>query len=242
MPIDPEKTALTPSAVDYVTSAAKAALGTIPFAGSLFVELAGTFIPNQRIDRIAKFAGELETRLGSLEQNFVRSQLKDEGFSDLLEEGLRQAARSLSDERRQYIAALVTNSLSSDDIEYQESKHLLRILGELNDVEIIWLRVYREPTMGGDQEFRTKHKDVIDHVVATFGASQDILDKSSLQKSYKDHLVQVGLLEPEYRIDMKTKQPEFDNFTGAQKIRGFRLTSLGRLLLREIGLGKENAP
>jgi hypothetical protein len=41
---------------------------------------------------------------------------------------------------------------------------------------------------------------------------------------------------------MKTKQPEFDQFTGAQKIRSYRLTSLGRLLLREIGLGENNAP
>jgi len=241
MPVDSERTSLTPTTVDYVASAVKAALGTIPFAGSLFAELAGVVIPNQRIDRITKFAGELEARLGSLEQNFVGTQLKDEGFSDLLEEGLRQAARSLSDERRQYIATLITNSLSSDDIEYQESKHLLRILGELNDVEIIWLRFYREPIMGGDQEFRTRHKDVIKPVSATLGASQDILDKAALGKSYKDHLVQLGLLEPEYRLDMKTKQPEFDNFTGAQKIRNYRLTSIGRLLLREIGLGKGNA-
>ncbi len=37
--------------MDYVASAAKAALGVVPFAGSLLVELAGTVIPNQRINR-----------------------------------------------------------------------------------------------------------------------------------------------------------------------------------------------
>ena len=42
--------------LDYVASAAKAALSAVPFAGSLFAELAGTVIPNQRIDRIIKFA------------------------------------------------------------------------------------------------------------------------------------------------------------------------------------------
>jgi hypothetical protein len=32
---------------DYVTSAAKAVLGVVPFAGSLLAEVAGTIIPNQ---------------------------------------------------------------------------------------------------------------------------------------------------------------------------------------------------
>ena len=96
----------------------RASLGTVPFAGSLLVEAAGVIIPNQRIDRIAKFAKTLESKLSNLEQDFVRSQLTNENFTDLLEEGLRQAARSLSDERREYIASLIENSLSSEDIEY----------------------------------------------------------------------------------------------------------------------------
>lgn len=37
---------LNSQAVDYVTSAAKAVLGTVPFAGSLLAEVAGTIIPN----------------------------------------------------------------------------------------------------------------------------------------------------------------------------------------------------
>jgi hypothetical protein len=36
--------------VDYVTSAVKSALVNFPLVGSLLVELAGTIIPNQRID------------------------------------------------------------------------------------------------------------------------------------------------------------------------------------------------
>ena len=110
-------TPLNMQKVDYVLSAAKAALSCIPFAGSLLTELAGTIIPNQRIDRIANFAKSLETRISRIEQDFVNNQLKDESFTDLLEEGLRQAARSLTDERREYIAALISNSLTSKDIQ-----------------------------------------------------------------------------------------------------------------------------
>lgn len=242
MSANSEKTQLTPSTVDYVTAAAKAALGAIPFAGSLLVELAGTFIPNQRIDRITKFAMELEARLANLEKDYIRSELSDERFSDLLEEGLRQAARSLTDERRRYIAALIANSLSSPDIEYHESRHLLRILNDLNDLEVIWLRFYLHPTISGDKEFRSKHEAILSPVFATMGSSQDVLDKSSLQDSYKQHMVQLGLLQPEYRIDSRTKQPEYDSFTGGQKLKGYRLSPLGKLLLRQIDLAGNDAP
>jgi oligoendopeptidase F len=200
---------------DYVVSAAKAALGAVPFAGSLLSELAGTIVPNQRIDRIVKIAKVFDQRLAKLEQQFVLSELRNEEFSDLLEEGLRQAAHSLSEERREYISSLISSSLSSEDIAYQESKHLLRILDEINDVEIIWLRFFLHPIMGGDEEFRSKHKEVLKPISRVMGASQTVLDKGTLQESYKEHLIQLNLLE--------------------RKDKSFRLTSLGRLLLREIG-------
>ncbi len=106
---------------DYVASATKAALGLVPFAGSLLAEVAGTVIPNQRVDRLVKFAEVLEEKLRGLEQEFVRSQVNNENFTDLLEEGIRQAARSLSDERREHIASLIATSLSQEDIEYIEA-------------------------------------------------------------------------------------------------------------------------
>lgn len=202
--------------VDYVVSAAKAALGCVPFAGSLLTELAGAVIPNQRIDRIVNFAHALEARIVKIEQDFVKEQLYDESFTDLLEEGLRQAAHSLTDERREYIAALIANSLTSRDIEYFESKHLLKLLDELNDIEIIWLRFYCVITMGGDNEFREKHKAILKPITRVMGSPQPVRDKGTLQDSYKNHLGRLGLLE--------------------QDNKSFKLTSLGRLLLREIGL------
>lgn len=177
---------------DYVASAAKAALGAVPFAGSLLAELAGTVIPNQRIDRIVKFAKTLETRMCRIEQDFIKAQLKDESFTDLMEEGLRQAARSLTDERREYIAALISNSLSSQDIRYHESKHLLKLLDELNDVEVIWLRFYLVSVMNGDNEFREKHREILKSVTKVMSAPQSVRDKGTLQDSYKDHLARLG--------------------------------------------------
>jgi len=214
--------------VDYVTSAAKAALGAVPFAGSLLVELAGTVIPNQRIERIVKFAEALDRRLAELEQEFVRSQLTNENFSDLMEEGLRQAARSLSDERREYIASLIANSLRSEDIEYAESRHLLRLLGELNDVEIIWLRFYFNPVIDSDKEYREKHKEILAPVSPYRGGPPQLVDKSALQRSYRDHMAELGLLDRRYDVESSA-------FGTKLKAKGYELNSLGRLLLREIG-------
>ena len=221
---------------DYSVAATRGAANLIPIVGPVLAEVLGVVIPQQRIDRIAKFAAELERRLSSVEKNMLESQLNNGEFTDLIEEGFRQAARSLSDERRQYIASIITNSLSSENISYAESRHLLRILDEVNDIEIIWLCFYREPTMGGDEEFRETHKNVLEPVYATLGSSQETLDKSTLQESYKEHLFQRRLLERQYKINLKTKGPDFDRRTGIQKVRGYKITSLGRLFLREIGL------
>lgn len=205
--------------IDYIATALKAALGAVPYAGSLLSELIGTIIPNQRLDRLTKFAKSLETKISQIEKAFAQSQLKDDNFSDLFEEGFRQAARSLSDERREYIASIIANSLSSQDIEYMESKHLLRILDEINDVEVIWLRLYVVSTMGGDKEFREKHQDIIKPITRVMGTPQPVRDKGTLQDSYKQHLERLGLLK--------------------HNGKSYSLSPLGNLMLREIGLIKK---
>jgi hypothetical protein len=223
---------LNSDSADYVASAAKSALGIVPFAGNLLAEIAGNVIPNQRIDRIVKFAEALQERLSALEESVVKANLSNENFTDLVEESLRQASRSLSDERRSYISSMVVNSISSEDIEYFESKHLLRILGELNDIEVIWLRFYLNPVMSGDKEFREKHNHILNPIGARFGSAQPEIDKSTLQNSYKEHLASIGLLEKEIDMDTSSRGVKL-------KTKGYKITSLGRLLLRELGFSDE---
>lgn len=222
--------------VDYATLAIKSALVNFPLVGSLLVELAGTVIPNQRVDRIAKFVQYLEHRLLNLEQEFIQAQIHNEDFADLLEEGLRQATHSLTDERRKYIANIIASSLSSEVVNYIESKYLLRILNEINDIEVIWLRSFCIDTaiLKSDPDFRKRHKSLLQEVVVYMGAPCEVFDKQALQKSYKEHLTQLGLLKHRYKVDLKTKIPEYDSFTGAQEVNGYEITSLGALLLRQI--------
>ena len=223
------------TAIDYVASGAKSVLGIVPFVGSLLAEVAGSVIPNQRIDRIARFATALQGRIAHLEEQAVRGELKDEEFTELLEEALRQAARSTSDERREYLAAAIANSLTRNAIKHSETKHLLRIMGELSDVEIIWLRFYQNPVIEGDQEFRNKHAAVLERKNAYIGSSTDELDQYALQSNYRKHLVDLGLVTPVISKGRDGK-PEFDTFSGNFKISYHHTSPLGELLLRTIGL------
>lgn len=230
--------ALDIKSADYVATALRAVTSSVPIVGPLLSELAGVVVPNQRLERIAKFAEELDRRLRALEATYgITDRLGNEHFADLLEEGVRQAARSLSDDRRQYLAALIVNGLSAQDIEYSESRHLLRMLNELSDVEIIWLRSYWD----GTWEFSEQHQNVLARPEASMASPRNEQDhaarKTALQDSYKEHLCRLGLLERRYRVDIRTKQPKFDQ-DGVQEVDGYSVTLLGHLLLRQIGLGE----
>lgn len=225
--------------IDYVTAATKAVLGMVPFAGSLLAELAGTIIPNQRIDRISRFSVELEGRLSGMDQILIRTNLLDENFTDLLETTARQAAQALTKERLQYLASLVANGMDRERLSFIESKQILRLLGEINDVEVVWLRFYLHPYMSGDVEFREKHKMVLAPITAELGADQATRDKRALQTNYQQHLVSLGLLERPLQVDQKTGAPVYDRSTNDWKHKGHQLTSLGGLVLRQIGFPEE---
>jgi hypothetical protein len=220
---------------DYVTSAVKSLVGAVPFAGSLLTEIAGTIIPNQRMDRVIKFAAQLESKLAALEQDFVRSQLTNENFTDLMEEGLRQAARSLSDERREHIATLITKSLDPAGMSYADSRHFLRVLGEINDVEIIRLASHQYETFGAGEAYREKHEAILEPVTPTMGAGQDVVDKATLQNSYDAHLQQLGLLNPRYNTDRKTGQLQVGT-DGDLEVGSYSLSSFGWMLLRQLDI------
>src|SRR5690625_6804854 len=107
----PEKQELKNSSIDHVTSVVKGAIGVVPFAGPLLAEIAGTLIPNQRIDRLVKFSEEHSHRLKDVEENKVRTYLTDENFTDAIEESLRLAARSTSEIGRASCRSGVDRSL-----------------------------------------------------------------------------------------------------------------------------------
>ncbi len=223
------------AANDYVVLGVRAMVGAVPFAGSLLAELAGVVIPNQRIERIAKFAARLELRINGLEREAFSNRFSDEGFTELLEEALRQAARSTTDDRREYLASLVAHSLTSEEQGENDHRHLLRILGEINDTEVIWLRSYVGAYTGSTDTFRAVHEATLRPARATLSGPQEEADRQTLQESYLNHLAALGLLKRSLKLD-RNKQPEMDSSSRNFAYTSPGTTPLGRMLLRVIGL------
>lgn len=219
---------------DKIVATYKAVAGAVPVVGSFLSELGGSVIPNQRMDRLADFAKKLDAKLIGVEQDLLKAKLTDENFTDLAEETLHQTVRSTSDERREYLASLLANGMKQEKISAIESKHLLKILGQINDIEVVWLKAYFDWMWVGETEFTQKHEVILRPVGSYMGAPQELTDKESLQKSYKSHLAQLGLLRPRYTMD-RNSMPEFDMDRGL-KLSGYEITGLGQLLVRQIDL------
>lgn len=221
---------------DLLVSAAKSIVGVVPIAGSLLSELVGNLIPNQRIDRLSNYVKELDERLSKIPIEKINSLLRNEEFIDLIEEGFIQAARAISNERRKYISSIIYNGITDENIQINESKQLLKILSELNDIEIIWLRYFVISTLGGDEEFREKHKNILQKIYLHVGADDETRTKAAIQESYKEHLERLDLIFHNIRIDHKTNLPLFDKNTGKPQKTHSKITDLGRLMLKQIGL------
>jgi hypothetical protein len=225
--------------IDFLTSAAKSIVGAVPLAGSFLSELVGNIIPNQRIDRLTKYLKELDARFSKIPVERINFLLGNDDFVDLIEEGFVQASRATSEERRQYISSIVANGITDESISLLESKYLLKIIEELNDVEIIWLRSYFDPIHKRDKEFRDKHKNILTLISPDLSSDKETFRKSAFQNSYKEHLERLDLISHKIRVDHNTGLPEFDKYSGKTKTSYTEVTILGRLLLKQIGLINE---
>jgi hypothetical protein len=231
-----EKDSLENNKADLQAIIAKSILGAIPYCGPFLSELANNIIPNQRIDRIAKYVQKLELKISQIPIETINLLMNNDEFIDLIEEGYIQASRAISDERREYIAAIVANGIQEDTIKLYESKYLLKILSELNDIEIIWLRFYLFPTINGDIEYRERHKKVLKPKFGYINADNEALTDAAIQISYKEHLARLKLIDHKIKIDSSTNMPEYDVNTGHPKRHYTTITFLGRLLLKQTGI------
>lgn len=220
---------------DYIITGAKVLGAAVPF-GSVIAEIISCIIPDQRVDRIVKFLGRLDERVKPLEKA-VQEKLKTTGFTDLLEDGMFQAVRALTDERREYIINCLVNSLTPDELQHIHYKMLLDILSRLNDAEIITLKYYSMIASPEEQrEYWEKHRSIIFPPVVVSDTPPEVADKATIMGYQKEKLIQLGLLHPTFRKPSKGESPEFDLNTGMIKAYSYRVTQLGRLLIRVIGI------
>ena len=211
----------------------KGLAGYAPFIGPLLAESIGIAIPAQKLDRLITFVKVLNDKVKYIEEDVLKSKLNTEEITDLLEDALIQASRAMTDPRRQYIASLLKNSIANEELSHIEEKKLLSLLGEMNDAEILTLKLY---SLHSDRrrEFSELHKELFAPIDRSFSAPQSNMDKGALRDSYRSKLLEVGLLEPESKRPEKGKLPEFDERTGRVKATSYKVASLGKLLLRYI--------
>lgn len=227
---------LDESSQDKLVSAIRIVTSIIPssLAGSLIAEITSAIIPNQRLDRIVAFIKELEDRIGSLESNF-----KDNQYAvDLLEDAIKQAARSLSEERNRYLAIFVSKLGDVKKADHSVKKKLLYLLEELTDVDIDILRSFRDE--GASDRFKYQPPFRSEVEVSRLTDSEKF-ESDLLQVSYDVHLEtleRLSLLEPEFQA------PEFieghtyidENEAKLPKKNGCHISALGRVLLDSIEL------
>lgn len=210
---------LDQNARDHLVSLAKGAVGALPFIGSIVSEIIESVIPNQRFDRVVIFLKTLEEKVSGIDEklkNFEKNLQTEEGIN-LLEEGIFQASRAVSDERKQRLARLVSRALSEEELKYQESRKLLNIYHELTDQEIVWLIYYSlNPVLGKGPHtaWVEKHPEILKPVSREMGAPREQHERGALQDSYKSTLMRLGLT--------------------TERNRATSLTTLGDMLIRYI--------
>lgn len=211
---------------DWLTPLAKGVVGACPVIGPMLAEIVGMVVPNQRVERIGVFLRNVDERIVATEALLDRFQQRiasTEGI-DLLEESMTQATRAITVERQERLGRLLATALTQEELRYQEVKKLLGLLRELTDPELLWLFYYSTPVTFSSEyhnRLRKTHPEVFDPASEMLNASDVELDRSALQKSYKNTLERYGLLE---RTDLQQ----------------YQITWLGKMLLRYIG--EENLP
>lgn len=224
---------------DWAAIAARAGLGAVPLAGSFLAEIAKALIPNQRIDRIAKYVTELNDQLEKIPEEVIERLRNNEQFIDLVEESFIRVARANSEERRKYILNIVQNGISDDDTRINNAKYLLGLLSEINDNEVIWLRYFHERTMNDKYQFQALHGNILAPVQVVLGSSKEERQQGAIQDSYKEHLERLGLIKHNIKMNKDLGVPEYNKFTNKPEISYSQTTTLGDMLLENIGLVKE---
>lgn len=223
--------------VDKLTAINKGLLGMLPAVGSILSEIFGSLIPQQRMDRVAAVLKIFDAKIAALEMSaeVLQNLMTAETFVDLFEDAMFQGARALSDERREYIASFLVNSLTQEELAHLQEKRLLALLGELNDIEILILKYHSlRLNAGQQQEFYTRHADVIAIPRPYMGGPEEDTKQYAIHKSYIAHLESLNLLQITYKKPKKDQLHEMDLKTGKIEAKGVSISVLGKLLLQYI--------
>lgn len=220
--------ALGNNLADRGAAIARSVVGLAPIAGPMLAELLTAVIPNQRLDRVEAFLGLLAHELETLGASV---KAVEPSSVPLVEEGIAQAARAFSTDRREFLAKCVAKGISADEQDRLRELKILQILGELGDDDLLLLDAHVEP--GGFQKRRSLAPD---H--AFLSDTDDVKAAHQLHSASFRRLEAMSLLNF-HATHNRDGQPEYER--DGQPKGSYGLTSLGRVLLARVGLGSPEA-
>lgn len=217
---------------DALAATGRALAGLVPLFGGVVGELLTQTIPNQRTERIVSYVRALNRRLATVEER-VGELLMEPENADLVEEGAYQAARATTARRIEQIATLVANGLAADEADTIRRKRLARLLGELDEDELVLLGAYGssyEQSGEAGDPFAAVRRPEPTHMQTKPAESE----ADRLFEAGREHLLTLGLLRKNYRDPPRGEAPAFDARKGAFA-HTVEISYLGRLLLRYVG-------
>lgn len=220
--------------VDSAVSIAKGIVGALPVVGGLFAEIIGMTIPNQRIDRIVGVLNELQRRISEVEIEQIKS---NKYALDLFEDGIIQAARSLTELRNRYIAIFIKNCISVESETYGTKKKLFYILQDLTDLDIeILLSIEHWKDRGMRHKIQTEFLSYSEYNSLS---KEEQFEYDTRREAWGLHMATLerhGLISAEIeKPGMEYDPRSIDRKTGLPKITGYKITNLGKLILQSIG-------
>lgn len=221
------------NASDIVAMVARGGLGAVPVAGAALAEIVTVLIPNQRSERVEAYIKALAKRLDGIVARVDALDLADPWKIDLFEEGAFQAARTVTDQRRDYIVSVVSRGLTGNDLATSNARTMLNIMKELDERQIIILASHLPGNDNPDRSFYKKHSAVLDIGLPLLGSPPDVKEKQSFHRFSIGRLVTLNLLHEVFRTD-DLRLPQLDN-SGRPEVLYRRLTLLGAQVLQHIG-------
>ncbi|WP_413208426.1 hypothetical protein [Rhodospirillum sp. A1_3_36] len=196
MVTDSEVMPLGDSASDRVTRTLSTLVGRIPMLGWMMQVAIAEVIPNIRLQRIEAYLLHLDQRIDQVK--FKAALEQPEGL-DLFEEGLWQSARALDDDRKRYIAELIAKGMAESSAKQEQTRHFLRLLGQIGDSQIIILTSYLSQfgSLGGEETaaFYERHRDVLGPFSREIGSNNPDAGRAEHKDALERHLSSLGLLD-----------------------------------------------
>ncbi|MBP3920982.1 MAG: hypothetical protein J6D28_05390 [Bacilli bacterium] len=231
-----DKKDLNTNSTDIIVSGISAAVGMIPVAGGFVSEIVQNVIPNQREDRIVKFISDLSDELEKTKFSLEELKLKFENqkYSTFTYNCLRDLVNDVYDEKIEYYRNLCVNAITNDEKNLIHCERILKILSELDYYEILYLQFYSDSNAFGTKTTKdVTAKLGFDALQPTYYMTMDELkrDEETYKQITLNNLCNAGLLKRDIKLVGSGKREHIS----------YKITILGRLILKKIGVNNNES-